>query len=109
MDRFEATRMFVRVVQTGSFSAAAKSEGTTQSTVSKKIGALEAHLGCQLLMRSSRSLSMTEAGNEYFRRGQAVMENLEVAETAARGRMRVCERRCECPCLLYCRGLSWHR
>ncbi|MGI9319644.1 MAG: LysR family transcriptional regulator, partial [bacterium] len=85
MDQFEATRVFARVVQTGSFSAAARSEGTTQSAVSKKIQSLETHLGCQLLVRNNRSLSTTEAGDEYYVRCESILQDLEAAEAATRG------------------------
>jgi DNA-binding transcriptional LysR family regulator len=77
--------MFVRVVQTGSFSAAARNAGTTQSSVSKTIAALEAHLGSQLLMRNSRALSLTEAGRAYYERIQPILEDFLEAETAVRG------------------------
>jgi LysR family transcriptional regulator for bpeEF and oprC len=62
MDQIAAIRMFVRVVESGSFSAVARAAGVGQPAVSKQITALEAHLGAQLLRRTSRSLSLTEAG-----------------------------------------------
>ena len=55
MDRLEAMRTFVRVVERGSFSAVAKELGATQSAVSKQVAALEARLGAKLLVRSTRA------------------------------------------------------
>jgi len=84
VDEFKATRAFVRVVQARSFSAVANSEGTTQSAVSKNVLALEEQLGCQLLVRSTQSLSLTEAGEEYYRRSLKILEELEKAKSAVR-------------------------
>ena len=61
MDRLDVMRLFVRVVEAASFSKAARAEGVVQSTVSKQIAALESRLGAQLLRRTSRGLSLTEA------------------------------------------------
>jgi DNA-binding transcriptional LysR family regulator len=56
MDRFETIRMFVRIVETGSFSATAREMRVSQPSVSKQVADLEAHLGAELLKRSeSRS------------------------------------------------------
>ncbi len=54
MDQLGAMRAFVRVVQMGSFSAAAREQNTTQATVSKKVAALESSLSAKLLSRTSR-------------------------------------------------------
>ncbi|HTD11784.1 MAG TPA: LysR family transcriptional regulator, partial [Steroidobacteraceae bacterium] len=62
MDRLEGIKIFVRVVDSGSFSAVARELGTGQPAISKQVAALEEYLGAQLLMRTSRSLSLTEAG-----------------------------------------------
>ena len=62
MDRLDAMRLFVRVVERGSFSAAAREAGIGQSAVSKQIAALEAHLGAQLMRRTSRRMTLTDAG-----------------------------------------------
>jgi len=62
MDRLDAIKIFVRVVESGSFSAVARELGVGQPAVSKQLASLEAHLGAQLLMRTSRNLSLTEAG-----------------------------------------------
>ena len=68
MDRLEAMRTFVRVVERGSFSAVAKELGATQSAVSKQIAALEARLGAKLLVRSTRAIALTRAGEAFFPR-----------------------------------------
>ena len=65
MDQLSAMRAFVRVAETRSFSAAARSTGTTQATISKRIAALEEMLGVKLLIRSSREQALTEAGQQY--------------------------------------------
>src|ERR1700746_302083 len=66
MDRLEGIKIFVRVVESGSFSAVARELGTRQPAISKQVAALEEHLGEQLLMRTSRRLSLTEAGRDFY-------------------------------------------
>jgi DNA-binding transcriptional LysR family regulator len=66
MDRLDAIKIFVRVVESGSFSAVARELGVGQPAVSKQVASLEAHLGTQLLMRTSRNLSLTEAGRDFY-------------------------------------------
>lgn len=66
MDRLDAMRLFVRVVERGSFSAVAREAGIGQSAVSKQIAALEAHLGAQLMRRTSRSMTLTDAGQVFY-------------------------------------------
>ncbi len=60
-------RLFVRVVETGSFSAVARELGTIQPTISKQLTALEDNLGVRLLNRTTRQLSTTEAGKQVLR------------------------------------------
>ena len=66
MDRLTAMQTFVRVVESGSFSAVAHEVRATQSAVSKQVAALERTLGAKLLSRTTRSLALTEAGERYF-------------------------------------------
>src|SRR5258708_13144216 len=66
MDRLDTIKMFVRVVESGNFSAVARELGIGQPTVSKQIASLEAHLGAQLLMRTSRKVALTDAGRDFF-------------------------------------------
>lgn len=84
MDQLGAMRAFIRVVQTGSFSAAAREQNTSQATISKKVAALEAKLGIKLLTRSSRDLSLTQVGSNYFDKCVAIIAELDEAEASAR-------------------------
>src|SRR5260370_1715237 len=68
MDRLREMEMFVRVVEAGSFSAAARDLKMGQPAVSKTIASLEDRLGVRLLTRSTRKLSLTEAGTAFFDR-----------------------------------------
>jgi DNA-binding transcriptional LysR family regulator len=81
VDRLDAIRMFVRVVECGSFSAVAREAGVGQPAISKQITGLETHLGAQLLRRTSRSLSLTEAGQEFYESAVRLIEDLEAAES----------------------------
>jgi DNA-binding transcriptional LysR family regulator len=85
MDRLAAMEVFVRVVDGGSFSAAAKQIRVGQPAVSKAISQLEHHLGVSLLVRSSRGLSTTEAGQNFYERAKRCIEDANEAELAARG------------------------
>ncbi|GIU12017.1 MULTISPECIES: LysR family transcriptional regulator [unclassified Shewanella] len=84
MDQLSAMKAFVRVVQTGSFSAAAREQHSTQATMSKKVAALESLLGAKLLTRSSRELSMTEVGAVYYENCVAIIAELDEAESQVR-------------------------
>ena len=72
--------VFVKVVQAGSFSQAAKLLNMPNSTVSAKVAALEKRLGVTLLQRTTRRLHLTEAGEGYFRRCMTALEELHAAE-----------------------------
>lgn len=87
MDQLGAMRAFVRVVQAGSFSAAAREANTSQATISKRVAALEAQLGVRLMMRSSRDRSLTEAGTEFYEKCVAILAELEEAESNARSQV----------------------
>lgn len=84
MDRLQAMQMFVRVVETGSFSAVAREMQSTQSAVSKKVAALEHELGARLLTRTTRSLALTEAGERYFEQARRLVAEIAEAETELR-------------------------
>lgn len=79
MDRLRLMETFVRVAETGSFSAVAREAGTTQSAISKQVQALEAQVGALLLARSTRSHALTEAGQLYYERCRQVLDMLEDA------------------------------
>lgn len=85
MDRLEAIEMFVRVVETGSFSAAARHYDVGQPTVSKAVAQLEEWLGVKLLLRSTRSVTPTEAGTSFYERSLRTIEEAGEAVLAARG------------------------
>jgi DNA-binding transcriptional LysR family regulator len=84
MDRLLAMEAFVRVVDAGSFSAAARNWGRSKAVVSKYISALEDHLGVELLRRTTRSLSLTEAGRAYRERCAGVLGEIEALEVSLR-------------------------
>jgi DNA-binding transcriptional LysR family regulator len=85
MDRYQAMATFVRVVETGSFSAAARYLNVGQPAVSKTIAQLENRLQVSLLVRSTHGLSPTEAGQRFFERARAAIREADEAELAARG------------------------
>ncbi|WP_229678960.1 LysR family transcriptional regulator [Dyella caseinilytica] len=76
---------FICVVETGSFSAAARRLNVGQPAVSKSIAQLEDHLGVRLLLRSTRGLTPTEAGQHYYERAKLSIEEANGAELVARG------------------------
>jgi DNA-binding transcriptional LysR family regulator len=88
---------FVLVVDTGSFSAAARRLNVGQPAVSKLVAQLEERLGVKLLVRTTRGLTATEAGLNYYERARRSIEEADEAESAARGagsgltgRLRIC-------------------
>ncbi len=87
MDQLGAMRAFVRVVQTGSFSAVGRELNTTQATISKKVAALEAKLGVKLLTRSSRDISLTQAGADYYEQTVVVLAELDEVEARVRSQV----------------------
>ena len=84
MDRLAAMQTFVRVVETGSFSAVAREQSTTQSAVSKQIAGLERHLGAKLLTRTTRTLSLTDDGERYFEHVRRLVLEVDEAESQLR-------------------------
>ena len=89
MDQLSAIRSFVSVVKAGGLTAASRVESSSQATISKRLASLEDHLGVQLLQRTSRDQSLTQAGADYFDKCQAILEELEEAETAARSQVAI--------------------
>ncbi len=97
MDRLREMELFVRVVETGSFSAAARDLRLGQPAVSKTIAALEERLGVRLLVRSTRQLAPTEAGTAFYERALRAIAEANEADAAAQGagvglegRLRIC-------------------
>jgi DNA-binding transcriptional LysR family regulator len=96
MDRLAAIEAFVKVADTQSFSEAARRLRLSKSLVSRQIAALEAELGARLFHRTTRSMTLTEAGRGYFERASRILADLEEAnrsvtqlQSAPRGRLRV--------------------
>ena len=81
MDRLTGLQIFVRVVETGSFSRAAEDLGLTQPTVTKHVSELERRLAVRLLNRNSRGVGMTEIGALYFERCKVLLGEFEAAES----------------------------
>jgi DNA-binding transcriptional LysR family regulator len=85
MDRLAAMQTFVKVIETGSFSEAARQLRIGQPAVSKLVAQLEERLGVSLLLRSSRSFSATEAGRLFYERAKLAVDEADEAELVARG------------------------
>lgn len=81
MDKLSAMRTFVRVVESGSFSAVAEELRATQSAVSKQVAALEKELGAKLLVRTTRSLALSEEGRRYFEQARRLVAEIAEAES----------------------------
>ena len=97
MDRLQAMTAFVRVVETGSFSAAARQIGVGQPAISKTIAQLEDRLQVRLLIRSTHGLTPTDAGLRFFERARNAIQEADEAELDAKGagaglsgRLRIC-------------------
>lgn len=84
-DSLDALRLFVRVARTASFSRAGRELGLSQPSVSRIIAALERKVGVPLLTRTTRALTLTEAGADYLARIEPILAALEEADHAARG------------------------
>ncbi len=96
MDRLDAMQLFMRVAELASFSAVAQQLGVARSVVTRRIAALEAHLGVKLLARSTRKLSLTSEGAAYLERCRVILNLVDVAEadiahehSRPRGRIRI--------------------
>ncbi len=96
MDRLDCDRMFVAVMETGSFTGAAERLGSSSGQASKLVSRLETELGVRLLNRTTRSISPTEAGTAYFERLRPLLdeyayldESLRDVSQAPRGRLRL--------------------
>jgi len=84
-DRWQEMAVFVRVAQSGALSRAARELKLSQPSVSRIIATLEARLGTTLLLRTTRSISLTEAGGLYLERAKHLLAEMEEAEQATRG------------------------
>jgi DNA-binding transcriptional LysR family regulator len=84
-DRLQQLALFVRTVESGSFSKAAREFGLSQPSVSRTIAALERRLGVKLLVRTTRQVSATDAGEALLARARDALLAIDDAESAARG------------------------
>lgn len=84
MDRFLAVRTFAKVVELGSFARAAERLGLSTSAVSRQVSELEAYLDARLLNRTTRRLSLTEAGQTFYEHSVQLLADLEDAEASVR-------------------------
>lgn len=82
MDQFSALKAFCRVVEAGSFSAAAAEINVSHTVMSKQVRQLETLLGAQLLNRTTRRLALTEAGQTYYERARRILDDLQDADLA---------------------------
>ncbi|MEZ0213187.1 MAG: LysR family transcriptional regulator [Xanthobacteraceae bacterium] len=85
MDRFEAMSVLLAVVEAGSLSAGARRLRTPLSTISRKVGELEKHLGVRLVLRTSRGLALTDEGRAFVAASRRILEELQEAERQAAG------------------------
>lgn len=97
MNRLAAMEALVRVIETGSFSGAARQLHVGQPAISKAIAQLEERLGVRLLLRSTHGLTPTEAGQNFYEHAKRSIEEADEADMAARGaamaltgRLRIC-------------------
>src|SRR6201991_4778106 len=84
-DRFYSLQLFARVARTGSFSLAGRELGISQPTASRIVSTLEKQVGAALLTRTTRAVTLTEAGADYLARVEAILAALDEADHAARG------------------------
>ncbi|HPE81578.1 MAG TPA: LysR family transcriptional regulator, partial [Gammaproteobacteria bacterium] len=85
MDRLEAMSMLVAVTERGSFSAAARALDVPLATLSRKVSDLESQLGARLLIRTTRKLTLTDAGIAYVASARRILEQVDEAEREAAG------------------------
>jgi DNA-binding transcriptional LysR family regulator len=84
-DRWQEMTVFVRVAENGSLSRAARELNISQPSVSRIVGTLESRLGATLLLRTTRAISLTEAGGVYLERARYLLAEMAEAEEATRG------------------------
>lgn len=84
-DRLEAMSLLLKVIEQGSLSAAGRALGMPIPTLSRRITDLEAHLGARLLIRTTRKLTLTDAGHTYARAARRILDDVREAETQAAG------------------------
>ncbi len=85
MDRLHAMKVFAGVVEAGSFARAAEQLHLSTTAASRLVADLERHLGVRLLQRTTRRLSLTDPGAQYYERCRRILADVEEAETQAAG------------------------
>ena len=83
MDRITGIELFIRVVETGSFSKAAGEVGITQPTATKSVASMEQRLGARLLHRSTRGVTLTEVGTLYYEKCKLIAREIDEADNLA--------------------------
>lgn len=86
MDRLQSMRVFAKVVELGSFARAAQQLEMSNAVVTRYVADLESHLGTRLLNRTTRSLSLTDAGETYLQRCAQILEDVDEAESVVTAR-----------------------
>jgi DNA-binding transcriptional LysR family regulator len=84
-NRLQELAVFIRAAEGSSFSRAARELGLSQPSVSRIVRELEARLGVMLLLRTTRRITLTDAGELFLERAREILAELEAAEDAARG------------------------
>ena len=90
MDRFQEMQIFVVVAQEQGFSAASRRLGLSAASVTRAVAALEQHIGTQLLVRTTRTVHLTEAGQRYCDDCRRILAEVQEAEDSAAGSQSVC-------------------
>jgi DNA-binding transcriptional LysR family regulator len=85
MDRLTAMQAFVGVIESGGFTAAARQLPISRAGVSKHVAELESHLGVRLMNRTTRKISLTEAGSAYYQRCKRILEDINDSECQLSG------------------------
>ncbi|WP_163930665.1 LysR family transcriptional regulator [Paraferrimonas sp. SM1919] len=85
MSQLEQMQVFIRIVEAGSISEAAKQLGVMKSLVSRRLSGLEQRLGVSLLTRTTRSMKLTEAGKEFYQRSSGILAELDELESSVSG------------------------
>lgn len=83
MDRLAAMQTFVRVIDLGSFAAAAREQNLSPAVVTRQVAELEAHLGARLINRTTRRLALTDTGERYLARVRQILAEVQDAEAMA--------------------------
>ncbi len=99
MDHLTALKVFRAVAANGGFAAAARQMNLSPAAVSKNVAELEAHLKVRLINRTTRSMSLTEAGEVYRQRLERILDDLEAADaalTSISSVIRTCAWNCSC-------------